>query len=155
MSNSQTREEDVHISKGSAIEGKVMSAGTVTVAGKVTGEITCQVLIVQQGGVVNGIVASKEARIAGTVGEDIKVENTLHIDGTGVVGGKCSYGTLEIVKGGQLNGQVSHTEKNPSAKSAENGATERKGELAGQNDEFIQSFANGSGNANGELRVTG
>jgi cytoskeletal protein CcmA (bactofilin family) len=153
MSNSQTREDDVHISKGSAVEGKIMSSGTVTVAGKVTGEITCQVLIVQQGGVVNGIIASKEARIAGTVGEDIKVENTLHIDATGIVGGKCSYGTLEILKGGQLNGQVLHTEKKPAAKTDENGSAEHHGEHAGQNDEFIKSFANGSGNGNGELRV--
>jgi len=153
MSNTQTRAEDVLISKGSAVEGKIMSAGTVTVAGKVTGEISCQTLIVQQGGLVNGIISSKDAHIAGSVGEDFKVENVLHIDGTGVVSGKCSYGTLEIVKGGKLNGQVLHNEKKASGKSGEGDSMEHHSATAENADQFIQSFANGSIQGNGELKL--
>lgn len=153
MSNTQSRAEDVLISKGSAIEGKIMSGGTVTVAGKVTGEISCQTLIVQQGGMVHGIVSSKDAHVAGSVGEDIKVENVLHIDGTGIVSGKCSYGTLEIAKGGKLNGQVLHNEKKAAAKPDEGDDAERPNGFGEHSDQFIQSFANGSMHANGELKI--
>ena len=146
MSGPQSQEEDVIISRGSTVEGKIASAGTVRVAGKVSGEISCQNLVVLQGGMISGIVAAKEAHVAGTVGEEIKVENTLHIDGTGIVGGKCSYGTLEIVKGGQLNGQVSCLDtKKANGKAAEGGSAEKSGARPGQRagDPFIESFGNG------------
>jgi cytoskeletal protein CcmA (bactofilin family) len=153
MSNTQPRAEDVLISKGSAVEGKIMSGGTVTVAGKVTGEISCQTLIVQPGGMVNGIVSSKEAHVAGSVGENITVENVLHIDGTGIVSGKCSYGTLEIAKGGKLNGQVLHNEKKAAAMQGEGDDAERLNGVGEHSDQFIQSFANGSMHLNGELKI--
>jgi len=146
MSGPQSQEEDVIISLGSTVEGKIASAGTVRVAGKVSGEISCQILVVLQGGMVSGIVAAKEAHVAGTVGEEMKVENTLHIDGTGIVGGKCSYGTLEIVKGGQLNGQVSCLDtKKANGKAVEGGSAERAAVRPGQRagDPFIESFGNG------------
>jgi cytoskeletal protein CcmA (bactofilin family) len=146
MSDPQMQEEDVIISRGSTVEGKIASGGTVRVAGKVSGEIACQVLVVLQGGVVSGVISAKEAHIAGNVGEEVKVENTLHIDGTGIVSGKCSYGVLEIVRGGQLNGHVSCLEtrkangKTPDTIPAERVAA-RQGQKTG--DPFIESFGNG------------
>jgi cytoskeletal protein CcmA (bactofilin family) len=146
MSDPHSQEEDVIISRGSAVEGKITSGGTVRVAGKVNGEITCQVLVVLQGGTVSGIVTAKDAHVAGNVGEEVKVENTLHIDGTGIVSGKCSYGVLEIVRGGQLNGQVSCLEtRKPNGKTADTTPAEKAAQRPAQKtaDPFIESFGNG------------
>ena len=145
MSSVNSSEGDVHISKGASIEGKITSGGTVRVAGSVKGEITCKVLIVQEDGAVSGNVSCKDARIAGTVGEELKVEGSLFIDGCGVISGKTSYVTLEVVGGGQLNGQVACIELKKSApKAIEAVAPERPASRGNQKaaEVFVDTYAN-------------
>lgn len=145
MSNVNSSEEDVHISRGASIDGKITSGGTVRVAGTVKGEIVCKVLIVQEAGVVSGNVSCKEARVAGTVGEELKVEGSLFIDGRGVVSGKTSYVTLEVIGGGQLNGQVTCIElKKSTPKAIEAVAAERPASRGSQKaaEVFVDTYAN-------------
>jgi cytoskeletal protein CcmA (bactofilin family) len=127
MSSTNSSEDGVHISKGASVEGKITSGGTVRVAGSVKGEVVSKLLIVQEEGVVAGTVSCKDARIAGSVGEELKVEGALFVDGCGSVSGKTSYATLEIVGGGRLNGQVTCVEAKKSAsKTVESAAGDRQ-----------------------------
>jgi cytoskeletal protein CcmA (bactofilin family) len=147
MNNVNSSEEGVHISKGASIDGKITSGGTVRVAGSVKGEVVSKTLIVQEEGVVNGVVSCKNARIAGSVGEELKVEGALFIDGCGAVSGKTNYATLEIVGGGRLNGQVTCVDvKKSSSRSVESNSGD--GMAARQNPKTPDIVSDNYANAN-------
>lgn len=98
--------EDVMISRGATVEGKIACPGTVRVAGNVKGEINCTNLVVHAGGMIDGSVACTDAKISGSVSSEITAEDLIFVDSTGKLSGKCSYGQLEIAKGGLITGDL-------------------------------------------------
>lgn len=108
---SEEEQGEMIISAGSRIEGKVEYSGTIVVSGSISGEVNCGILVVLKEGIIDGIVNCIDAKVVGSVSSELNVSNHLFIDTTGSVSGKCSYGELEISKGGALIGDFNQVKK--------------------------------------------
>jgi|LauGreDrversion4_2_1035121.scaffolds.fasta_scaffold1027710_2 cytoskeletal protein CcmA (bactofilin family) len=105
--NSNTDSIDcLFIGYGVTFEGTISAKGTASINGSVTGEITVGCLDVGKGGMVKGVIRTKEISVRGEIFEDVLCTNLVFVHSTGLIDGKLQYGELEIQKGGRVAGAM-------------------------------------------------
>lgn len=97
------------IGRGAVIEGRVRASGRVQVDGELQGtlEVDGQVSVGPSGRVVGEVIAD-ELSVGGSVGGKIRVRAHLHVAEGGVVKGEARYGSLQVDRGGVIDGNTLH-----------------------------------------------
>ncbi|WP_457798772.1 bactofilin family protein [Methylocystis sp. S23] len=108
--------KSVYIGEGAELTGVIQARDNVVVDGLFDGEITCNLLVVGQGGTVKGKVNASSADISGQVSAEIAVKHLLAVRATGRVDGKWDCGAIEVARGGVLNGAARVTETTSGAR---------------------------------------
>ena len=105
--NSNTDAVDcLFIGHGVTFEGSISAKGTASINGSVTGEITVGRLDVGKGGMVKGVIRTKEISVRGEIYQDVLCTDLVFVHSTGLIEGKLQYGELEIQKGGRVAGAM-------------------------------------------------
>jgi cytoskeletal protein CcmA (bactofilin family) len=105
--NSNTDAVDcLFIGYGVTFEGSISAKGMASINGSVTGEITVGRLDVGKGGMVKGVIRTKEISVRGEIYQDVICTDLVFVHSTGLIEGTLQYGELEIQKGGRVAGAM-------------------------------------------------
>ena len=97
------------IGVGAVVEGTLRVSGAVHIDGKIDGDVEAQGEVsVGPDGVVNGTVSGEAIAIAGLVEGKVRATAELHMMSTGRLIGDARYETLQVDRGGVIDG---HTER--------------------------------------------
>ena len=101
-------ENNLFVGKGVAINGAVMTSGTVVVHGVLEGDISVTNLFVGETGTIKGrIDVAQKAEILGKAFERLSVRGLLILRAGCRVDGNVSFGTLQIEQGASITGGIS------------------------------------------------
>jgi cytoskeletal protein CcmA (bactofilin family) len=103
------------ISADMTIRGDLSGAGDLQIEGKVYGRIDVGHLVLAEGGVVEGEIVAKAARISGTLNGSIQA-GTVTLSATARVNGDIHHDVLAIEAGAQLEGQCCRISSQSSGK---------------------------------------
>jgi cytoskeletal protein CcmA (bactofilin family) len=93
------------IAEGSALEGTIRTRGSLQIDGAVCGTLTCEgTMSVSATGQVLGEVHTQSLSANGRVHGIVFVRHHLQVREQGLVCGHARYETLEIVRGGVMDG---------------------------------------------------
>jgi len=102
------------LGEGSRFEGRLATAGPLTVAGAIVGDGEVRGLLsLVPGGQWTGNVVAQNAVIAGTVTGDLVVAEKLEIGKGAVIRGNVSAKSLAIAHGAVVDGELSVTGTEP------------------------------------------
>jgi len=88
------------------IVGNVRTTGSLRLEGRIEGKVECETLVLGETGVVEGDVISNEVVVFGKVLGGISADQ-ITLQGTCVVVGDLSYGSLTVERGAQFDGRSS------------------------------------------------
>ena len=88
------------------IVGNVRTTGSLRLEGRIEGRVECETLILGETGVVEGDVISNEVVVFGNVLGGISADQ-ITLQGTCVVVGDLSYGSLTVERGARFDGRSS------------------------------------------------
>jgi cytoskeletal protein CcmA (bactofilin family) len=90
------------------IKGSIDTQKSVTIAGKLIGDITdCDQLLLLPGGQIEGMVACKNAEISGIISNGpLAIADLLVCRAGGQINSDISYGRLRIEEGAVINGTI-------------------------------------------------
>ena len=94
------------VGEGVTITGEITLPGAVFVDGVVNGQIKANEVFVGITGQVNGTVAASKADIRGAVGDAIEIHEHITIRASARLQGNVTYRSLEIERGGVIEGQL-------------------------------------------------
>ncbi|MET0386294.1 MAG: polymer-forming cytoskeletal protein [Polyangiales bacterium] len=99
--------EPTVIGKGTVVEGTVRVSGRVQIDGQIDGTVIAEghVSIGPEGSVL-GEIAADELAVGGRVEGKISVRGHLHIAPNGVARGDMRYGSLQVDRGGVIDGNT-------------------------------------------------
>jgi cytoskeletal protein CcmA (bactofilin family) len=101
-------ENNLFVGHGVAINGAVMTSGTVVVHGVLEGDISVTNLFVGETGTIKGrIDVAQKAEIFGKAFERLSVKGLLVLRAGCRVDGNVSFGTLQIEQGASITGGIS------------------------------------------------
>ena len=109
------------------MKGNIERCETLEVHGEVEAEIECDRLIIDEGGILKGTVATRTAEISGSLSGTARVREKVMIRAAGRFSGKLSYGAIRIELGGLASGEL---EEITTPKVSSNNATVFVGERA-------------------------
>ena len=109
MSLVPSHNNDLSIPEGVTFVGSINVPGVAQINGDITGEITCKKLEVGPQGNIKGKVQAEGIEVHGQLENDINCKGLVKIFKTGKVSGKLSYLEIDIERGGQFVGVMSHT----------------------------------------------
>jgi cytoskeletal protein CcmA (bactofilin family) len=103
--------EPTVIGRGTVIEGTVRVSGRVQVDGQIDGTLIAEghVSVGPNGSIVGEVVADQLA-VGGRVEGKVNVREHLHIAPGGSARGDVRYGTLQVDRGGVIDGSTLHGE---------------------------------------------
>lgn len=115
-SKSKTRSgsssEPTVIGKGTEIQGTVKVCGRVQVDGTIDGTLIAEGHVsVGPTGVVFGELVAEELAVGGRVEGKVNVRNHLHVAPGGTARGEVRYGSLQVDRGGVIDGSTAHGEE--------------------------------------------
>jgi cytoskeletal protein CcmA (bactofilin family) len=99
----------VVIGRGTHIIGDLFDCSMIEIQGTVEGRISTTMLVIREGGTVNGEVHADAAEIHGRLDGHVAVTNTLDVRSTGCVAGEVTYGKLAVAMGGNVFGNINIT----------------------------------------------
>ncbi|MCL6601630.1 MAG: polymer-forming cytoskeletal protein [Paenibacillus sp.] len=103
---------DTLIGHGGSLEGKFHCDTNLRIEGAFNGEIHCSgTVTVGEQGIVQASIVAEEIIIAGKVFGNITADRQISMLGTGQLHGDAATGSLLIMEGGLLNGNVAMTEQ--------------------------------------------
>ena len=95
------------IAAGAALEGSVRSEGAIVVDGRVLGTVESERSVeVGPGGSVEGDIKADDVTVGGRVQGTVVAAARLRMRGTGCVQGDARYGSLEVDRGGLIQGRA-------------------------------------------------
>jgi cytoskeletal protein CcmA (bactofilin family) len=97
----------LHIGPGTVLKGDITTCESLVVQGNLNGTVEASLMLLAQGGTVDGTVNVQTAEIEGTFTGTLTVKGLLAVKGGGQIQGTVRYGELEIERGCQLNGDIS------------------------------------------------
>ena len=109
MSNIPSHNNDLSIPEGVTFVGSIIVPGVAQINGDITGEITCKELEVGPQGNIKGKIQAQGIHVHGQLENDINCNGLVKIFMSGKVSGKLSYLEIDIERGGQFVGVMSHT----------------------------------------------
>lgn len=95
----------IAIERNSKFSGQLKFSGAIAIDGQVEGELVAERIVVHEGGVVNATVEGNTVIIAGNVKGDIFARNELEILPSGVVNGSITSPTINVRRGGRVEGR--------------------------------------------------
>jgi cytoskeletal protein CcmA (bactofilin family) len=105
--------EPTVIGKGTVIEGTVRVKGRVQLDGQIEGSLIAEGHVsVGPTGSVMGEVIATELAVGGRVEGKVNVRDHLHIAPGGLARGEVRYGSLQVDRGGLIDGSTLHGEVN-------------------------------------------
>ena len=110
MSNVPSHNNDLSIPEGVTFVGSINVPGVAQINGDITGQITCKQLEVGPKGNIKGQIQAQGIQVHGQLENDINCKGLVKIFKTGKVSGKLTYAEIDIERGGQFVGEMSHTE---------------------------------------------
>ena len=120
--------EPTVIGRGAVVEGTIRLSGHIQVDGHIEGklEVDGQVSVGPNGS-INGEVIADELIIGGKVEGKASAKSHLHVASGGSVRGEVRYGSLQIDRGGLIDGRTGHGQsgESPSAATREDDDSER------------------------------
>ena len=103
--------EPTLIGRGTLIEGTVRVTGRVQVDGQIDGTLLADGPVsVGPSGSIVGEVSAHELVVGGRVEGKVNVREHLHVAPNGVCRGEVRYGSLQVDRGGVLDGSTAHGE---------------------------------------------
>jgi cytoskeletal protein CcmA (bactofilin family) len=116
---SKTVAEPTLIGRGAVIEGTLRAEGRIQVDGRIEGtlEVRGEVSIGPNGSVIGELIADHLA-VGGNVQGKIHARAHLHVLAGGSVRGEVRYDTLQVDRGGVIDGTTSHGEQGQPAQPA-------------------------------------
>jgi cytoskeletal protein CcmA (bactofilin family) len=103
--------EPTVIGRGTCIEGTIRVSGRVQVDGQIDGTLLAEGPVsVGPSGSIIGEVAAHELAVGGRVEGKVNVREHLHVAPNGVCRGEVRYGSLQVDRGGVLDGSTAHGE---------------------------------------------
>jgi cytoskeletal protein CcmA (bactofilin family) len=103
--NDATNIAAIAIERNSKFSGQLKFSGQVSVDGQVEGELVAERVVIHEGGVVNATVEGNSVVIAGTVKGDIYARTELEILPSGVIHGSVTSPTINVRRGGRVEGR--------------------------------------------------
>lgn len=100
------------------IVGDIITKGEMQIDGQVDGDITCQRLVVGEGGRISGAVTAETVQVHGELAGHI-VADTVMIAKTARVVGDVTHQSLEIEAGAFMEGRCLHSGTSAAAQVAE------------------------------------
>jgi cytoskeletal protein CcmA (bactofilin family) len=113
---SSSSSEPTVIGKGTVIQGTIRVCGRVQVDGSIDGTLIAEGHVsVGPTGVVLGELVAEELAIGGRVEGKVNVRDHLHIAPGGTARGEMRYGSLQVDRGGVIDGSTAHGEDSDGA----------------------------------------
>jgi cytoskeletal protein CcmA (bactofilin family) len=110
-SKSKAAAEPTVIGRGAVIEGTLRAQGRIQVDGRIEGTLDVQGEVsVGPTGSVTGELISDQLAVGGNVSGKVHVRSHLHVLAGGTVRGEVRYDTLQVDRGGVIDGTTSHGE---------------------------------------------
>lgn len=97
--------DETYVHEGTTLEGKIRTDGSVTVCGKVHGDVAASTITISEGAVVKGALKAERITIRGRYEGDAACEY-LKITVSGKVKGSFTQKTLEVESGALIEGNV-------------------------------------------------
>ena len=108
MSNISSHNNDLSIPEGVTFVGSINVPGVAQINGDITGEITCKELEVGPQVNIKGKIQAQGIQVHGQLENDINCSGLVKIFKSGKVSGKLEYLDIDIERGGQFLGVISH-----------------------------------------------
>lgn len=96
----------VVIREDTILKGAIRNGGRIEIFGYVEGEISAEMVIVQEGGRCFGTIKTESAEVHGTLQGDVFVKQLMSIRKSGSVAGNIQYGRLAMEMGGELSAEL-------------------------------------------------
>ena len=107
--SSASSSEPTVIGKGTMIQGTVKVSGRVQIDGQIDGTLVAEGHVsVGPTGSILGEVYAEELAVGGKVEGKVNVKNHLHIAPGGTARGEMRYGSLQVDRGGVIDGSTAH-----------------------------------------------
>jgi cytoskeletal protein CcmA (bactofilin family) len=118
--------EPTVIGRGTCIEGTIRVSGRVQVDGQIDGTLLAEGPVsVGPSGSIVGEVSAHELAVGGRVEGKVNVREHLHVAPKGVCRGEVRYGSLQVDRGGVLDGSTAHGEETSTLQTSDGSADER------------------------------
>jgi cytoskeletal protein CcmA (bactofilin family) len=114
--NAPTNRGNLFIGQGVTAKGIFDVPGEAAINGEMSGNLTADKVVVGKSGKLTADTTSNVVDVAGEVVQKTVARNSLIIRSGGIVSGDTSYGDLEIMKGGEIIGSISHVESSEPTK---------------------------------------
>jgi cytoskeletal protein CcmA (bactofilin family) len=117
--------EPTVIGRGTLIEGTLRVSGRVQVDGAIDGMLVAEGPVsVGPSGSIIGEVVAHELAVGGRVEGKVSVREHLHVAPNGVCRGEVRYGSLQVDRGGVLDGSTAHGEDTNTLQTSDSDAPE-------------------------------
>ncbi|MCE2871940.1 MAG: polymer-forming cytoskeletal protein [Oxalobacteraceae bacterium] len=94
------------VGDGVYMKGTMNVPGIASVDGKLEGQLTADVIVIQANGSVDGKTTANHIKVAGTLTDTAVASKTLVVESSGMVSGAVTYAEMEIKKGGSIQGGI-------------------------------------------------
>ncbi len=88
------------------MKGTMNVPGIASIDGKLEGQLTADVIVIQANGSVDGKTTANHIKVAGSLMDTAVASKTLVVESSGMVSGSVTYAEMEIKKGGSLQGGI-------------------------------------------------
>lgn len=117
---SSSSSEPTVIGKGTVIQGTVRVCGRVQVDGSIDGTLIAEGHVsVGPTGVVLGELVAAELAVGGRVEGKVNVRDHLHVAPGGTARGEVRYGSLQVDRGGVIDGSTAHGDEGDGASTSD------------------------------------
>jgi len=94
------------VGEGVYMQGTMNVPGIASVDGKLEGQLTADVIVIQANGSVDGKTTANHIKVAGSLSDTAVANKTLVVESSGEISGSVTYAEMEIKKGGLLQGGI-------------------------------------------------
>ena len=98
----------LYIGEGVVAHGVAIVPGQAVINGEFHGTMDANDVQIRARGIVSVTTNAELITVDGQINDTVQATNTLTIGNNGTVSGDISYGSLEIAKGGELIGSLTH-----------------------------------------------
>ena len=88
------------------VQGQILNARRVEIAGYVEGAIAADHVVIAQGGRAYGNIRAVTADVHGDAQGDLRIRELIRIGETGSVSGQVQYGAIAMLPGGHLSAEL-------------------------------------------------
>jgi cytoskeletal protein CcmA (bactofilin family) len=97
---------DLMIGKGVKFVGTIQAPNKAVINGSFSGELQANQVLIGSDGVVTGTTKANNVEVRGQANETVDCKNLLTVHSTGSIKGKVVYGSIDIQRGGRINGAM-------------------------------------------------